>query len=104
MLSQALGTETLMMAKYQTIKKFSQESGYTEAAIRTKMQDGTWKKGAVWIKAPDNRVLISVEGYNAWAEGELESEQHPERALKLVSCSTASSAAKESRLSPPPLT
>lgn len=92
------------MAKYQTVKKFSDESGYTEAAIRTKMQDGTWKQGAVWIKAPDNRVLISVEGYNAWVEGELASEQLPDRALKLVSCSKGSNAVSASLLSPAPLT
>lgn len=92
------------MARYQTVKKFSEESGYTEAAIRTKMRDGTWKQGAVWIKAPDNRVLISVEGYNAWVEGELESELLPDRALKLVSCSKGSNAASVSLLSPAPLT
>jgi len=47
--------------RYLTIKKFSSESGYTEAAIRAKIADGTWEKDYVWRKAPD-------DGYEAWVE------------------------------------
>jgi hypothetical protein len=54
--------------RYLTIRKFSSESGYTEAAIRAKIQDGTWMKDYVWRKAPDGRILIDVEGYEAWVE------------------------------------
>lgn len=54
--------------RYMTVRKFSVESGYTEAAIRSKIADGTWMKGYVWRKAPDGRVLIDVEGYEAWVE------------------------------------
>lgn len=54
--------------RYLTVRKFSSESGYTEAAIRAKIADGTWMKGYVWCKAPDGRVLIDVEGYEAWVE------------------------------------
>lgn len=54
--------------RYLTVKKFSSESGYTEAAIRAKMTDGTWEKDCVWRKAPDGRVLIDIEGYEAWVE------------------------------------
>ena len=51
---------------YKTIEQFGAESGYTPAAIRTKIHKGVWKEG-VWIKAPDNRILISVDAYNEWA-------------------------------------
>lgn len=54
--------------RYVTVRKFSSESGYTEAAIRSKIADGTWGKDYVWRKAPDGRVLIDVEGYEAWVE------------------------------------
>lgn len=54
------------MIMYKTIEQFAAESGYTPAAIRTKIRDGIWTEG-VWIKAPDNRVLISVDAYNEWA-------------------------------------
>ena len=46
-----------------TIRKFSELTGYTEDAIRTKMRDGVWLKDVVWIKAPDGRVLIDLSGY-----------------------------------------
>lgn len=32
------------MVKYKTISQFATESGYTEAAIRSKIADGTWPK------------------------------------------------------------
>lgn len=92
------------MARYQTIERFSQATGYTEKAIRSKIYDGTWKQGEVWIKAPDNRVLISVEGYEQWVESGVESGERRHPALKSASCSKASSAGSASRLSPPPLT
>jgi len=50
--------------RYVTIQRFTEESGYTENAIRTKIRDGIWRYGRVWVKAPDGRNLIDVEGYN----------------------------------------
>ncbi len=47
-----------------TIRKAAEESGYSEHAIRAKIADGTWQEGQVWRKAPDGRVLISMEGSN----------------------------------------
>ena len=49
--------------KYVSIKKFSELSGYTEDAVRTKIRDGVWLEGIVWIKALDGRNLINIEGY-----------------------------------------
>lgn len=59
-----------------TVRKFSSESGYTEAAIRAKIQDGTWLKGDVWPKAADGRVLIDVEGYESWVGAGKQSKTH----------------------------
>lgn len=92
------------MAKYQTVRRFAAESGYTERAIYAKCEDGTWLQGEVWIRAPDGRKLISVEGYEEWVESGQASEQRQGRALRSVSCSTASNAVNVSRLSPAPLT
>lgn len=92
------------MARYQTIKKFSEATGYTERAIRTKIQDGIWRLGEVWIKAPDNRVLICVEGYESWVESGAGSVARRPPALKSVSCTKGRSVASVSRLSPAPLT
>jgi hypothetical protein len=52
--------------RYVTIQRFAEETGYTENAIRTKIRDGVWHEGQEWVKAPDGRNLIDIEGYNAW--------------------------------------
>jgi len=41
-------------------------TGYTEKAIRRKIADGVWREGAVWRKAPDGSILISIKGYTEW--------------------------------------
>ena len=56
------------MIKFKTINKFADESGYSPHAIRTKISRGIWVENSVWIKAPDNRILISIDGFNEWAE------------------------------------
>jgi hypothetical protein len=62
------------MVRYVTIRKFSEESGYTEKAIYNKVNDGTWLENMVWKRAPDGRVLIDKEGYERWARGEFSSQ------------------------------
>lgn len=58
-----------MNLRHVTIPAFSAESGYTEDAIRSKIKRGEWLEGAVWIKAPDGRILIDKEGFEKWAIG-----------------------------------
>jgi hypothetical protein len=55
------------MLRHVTIPKFSVESGYSEDAVRAKIKTGVWLEGDVWIKAPDNRILIDVEAFERWA-------------------------------------
>ncbi len=64
------GTEVTSL-RYLTIKKFAAESGYTEDAIRSKIKNGVWLMGRVWVKSPDGRVLIDVQGYERWVEGQM---------------------------------
>ena len=91
------------MLRYLTIPKFSAESGYTEDAIRTKIRDGIWPHGQVWIKAPDGRNLIDVQGYEQWVETGGVLKLHRKAASKSPSCIAAPGAGKGSRSSPPPL-
>ena len=58
------------MTRFTTIKKFSALSGYSEAAIRTKISKGVWAKDQIWVRAPDGRVLIEVKGFNRWVVGQ----------------------------------
>lgn len=91
------------MFDYPTINKFAEESGYSESAIRAKMSDGTWQENHQWIKAPDGRLLIIVEGIKQWVETGQVSMQRLKPASKSVSCIKGSAAAKGLNLSPPPL-
>lgn len=67
------------MPRFVTIEKFAELSGYTPDAQRTKIQRGVWLEGAVWVKAPDGRILIDQEGYELWASGAMSS-QHQKAA------------------------
>lgn len=62
------------MLRHVTIEKFAAESGYTAEAVRSKIKRGDWLEGAVWIKAPDGRILIDTEGYEKWASGAMSSQ------------------------------
>src|SRR5690606_9994719 len=63
-----LRPRTTLMIDKVTIDRFAEISGYTAVAIRTKIERGVWPEG-VYIRAPDNRILISIRGYEEWAEG-----------------------------------
>lgn len=61
---------TLIQAgPYVTIELFHSITGYTVKAVERKIETGVWTEGGVWVKAPDNRRLISMEGYKKWVEG-----------------------------------
>ena len=91
------------MFEYPTVDKFSAESGYSEKAIRAKMSDGTWQEDQQWIKAPDGRVLIIVEGIKQWVEAGLGSKQRLKVVSKSPSCLKVKGAGKGLSLSPAPL-
>jgi len=57
--------------RYVTIRKFSELTGYTENAIRSKIKRGDWLQDQFWVKAPDGRILIDVTAYERWANREL---------------------------------
>src|SRR5688572_22982118 len=52
-----------------TISRAAELTGYTQSAIRSKIECGVWPEKVVWFRAPDNRILISLRGYEEWAEG-----------------------------------
>jgi hypothetical protein len=57
--------------RYVTIDKFAAETGYSEKAVRAKVRDGIWLQGDVWVKAPDGRILIDLERFEAWVRSSL---------------------------------
>lgn len=43
-------------------------TGYTEKAINSKMDEGVWREGHEWTKAPDGRRLVDMRGYDLWVQ------------------------------------
>lgn len=58
-----------MTARFVTLDKAEAETGYTEKAMRNKIDRGVWVQGRQWVRAPDGRILIDLWGYDEWASG-----------------------------------
>lgn len=56
-----------MAARFVRIVKFCSETGYSDRAVETKIHRGVWIEGKEYVRAPDNNILIDMEGYNQWA-------------------------------------
>lgn len=56
--------------RYVTIEKFEELTGYTAKATRAKIARGDWLKDREFRKAPDGRVLMDMQGYERWVEGQ----------------------------------
>lgn len=63
-------SESSNHARFVTIERASGLTGYSQKAIRRKIEDGVWLEGQLWAKAPDGRILIDMEGYYKWVKGE----------------------------------
>ena len=60
----------LAASRFVTIDLAALITGYSEKAIRRKMEDGVWLEKKVWVRAPDGRCLIDIRGYERWAAGD----------------------------------
>ncbi len=56
--------------RYVLIPKFSELTGYTPKAVERKIAEGVWIEGREFRRAPDNRILIDLEGFARWVEGQ----------------------------------
>ena len=62
----------MLAIDHVTIERFSELTGYSEFAIRSKIKRGDWRQGEQFFKAPDGRILMSLEGYAQWVtKGEI---------------------------------
>ncbi|KQQ94993.1 excisionase [Massilia sp. Leaf139] len=43
-------------------------TGYTEKAVRRKIEDGVWLQSKHFRKAPDGRITMNVQEYYKWVE------------------------------------
>ena len=67
-MSYALNNGITDVARYVLIPLFCAVTGYTEKAVRRKIQSGVWLQGQLWRKAPDGHILIDMEGFHRWVE------------------------------------
>lgn len=56
--------------RYVLINKFCADTGYSEKAVRRKIEEGVWLENHQYRRAPDGRILIDVEGYEKWVAGQ----------------------------------
>lgn len=56
--------------RYVTIPLAAAVTGYSVKAIQRKIEDGVWLERFEFVKPPDGRVLVDLEGYARWARGE----------------------------------
>ena len=59
---------TLQSARYIRIALFEQITGYSQKAVRRKIEDGHWLEGKQYHRAPDGCILVDMEGYTKWVE------------------------------------
>jgi hypothetical protein len=45
-------------------------TGFSVAAMETKIARGVWLEGHEYVRAPDKSVLIDLQGYELWAAGQ----------------------------------
>ncbi|QSR37038.1 putative phage excisionase [Marinobacterium iners] len=53
---------------FVTKKKLAELTGYTVAAIETKVRDGVWREGVIYVKSPDGRLHFNLEEYENWVQ------------------------------------
>ena len=60
----------LTTARYVRLPLFEQLTGYTQKAVRRKIEEGIWVEGKQFKRAPDGHILIDMQGYERWVEGQ----------------------------------
>lgn len=60
--------EQLISLKWVLIPLFSNLTGYTERAVRSKIDQGVWVEGRHFRRAPDGRITMNLPEYYKWVE------------------------------------
>lgn len=58
------------MSPLMVLDKAAEVIGYSQKAIRRKIETGVWIERYEYIRAPDGRILIDIAGFEKWARGE----------------------------------
>ncbi len=60
----------LQVARYVRLPLFERLTGYTQKAVRRKIEEGQWLEGKQYMRAPDGHILVDMEGYARWVESQ----------------------------------
>lgn len=60
---------TVALARYVTIALAAASYGWTEKAIRRRMESGVWLENVHWRKTPNGGIVIDTKAVNQWVEG-----------------------------------
>lgn len=58
-----------LLPKWISPERYAELAGTTEKAIERKRQEGVWREGIEWVKAPDGRIRINWRAIDLWIEG-----------------------------------
>lgn len=61
-------TDLSIQLQWVLIPMFCSLTGYTDKAVRRKMEEGVWVAGKHYRKAPDGRITMNIQEYYKWVE------------------------------------
>lgn len=57
---------TLVQLRWMLIPVFCELTGYSDKAVRRKIQDGKWIEGKEYRRAPDGHITMDIQAYYRW--------------------------------------
>jgi len=61
------------LGEWMLINAFVIRTGYTEKAVRRKIDSGIWVEGIHFRRAPDGHITMNMLEYYRWVEGKASS-------------------------------
>ena len=62
--------DATIQLKWMLIPTFCSLTGYSEKAVRRKIEEGVWTQGRHYRKAPDGHITMNLQEYYKWVEQE----------------------------------
>jgi hypothetical protein len=63
-----MSIEISAAARYVRLPLFERLTGYTQKAVRRKIESGAWLEGREYRRAPDGHIIVDMHGYQKWVE------------------------------------
>lgn len=65
----AVSVNLTPLPKWVSSERYAELAGITKKAIDRKRQEGVWREGIEWVKAPDGLIRINWRAVDSWIEG-----------------------------------